>query len=119
LHDLPSLANVSRIWGAFVLKSFGGGSRGAFQNGGPNVVFPNHVVQKLLYTAAPKNKPKSSLDHFGFYAAAKRVWKEQGRTSRALCAIHLINYLCWQDLPDGVHNFCMKLYYSYAEKNLI
>lgn len=37
----------------------------------------------------------SQKDEFGFYAAAKRVWSKQDATSRALCAIHLMDYACF------------------------
>jgi len=41
----------------------------------------------------------SQNDEFGFYAAAKRVWRKQDATSRALCALHLMDYACFDLIP--------------------
>eukprot|EP00986_Skeletonema_menzelii_P005043 scaffold1778_cov135-Skeletonema_menzelii.AAC.12 len=41
----------------------------------------------------------SQKDQNGFYAAAKRVWSKQGATSRALCALHLMDYACFDLIP--------------------
>ena len=53
----------------------------------------------------------TSEDEYGFYNAAKRVWKNQDKISRALCAIHTLDYACFDKLP--IPDFvCQSLYTS-------
>jgi hypothetical protein len=54
----------------------------------------------------------SSNDDFGFYQAAKNVWKEGGDIARALCIIHAFDYACFEDLPDGIPSLCRDVYGS-------
>ncbi|KAL7532445.1 hypothetical protein ACHAWF_004138 [Thalassiosira exigua] len=41
----------------------------------------------------------SQKDEHGFYRAAKEVWKGGGRAARALCAIHALDYACYDAIP--------------------
>mmetsp|Transcript_30319 Transcript_30319/g.47486 ORF Transcript_30319/g.47486 Transcript_30319/m.47486 type:complete len:487 (-) Transcript_30319:33-1493(-) len=50
----------------------------------------------------------SQKDEQGFYAAAKRVWSKQDATSRALCALHLLDYACFDLIP--VPNLCQDVF---------
>mmetsp|Transcript_9676 Transcript_9676/g.20801 ORF Transcript_9676/g.20801 Transcript_9676/m.20801 type:complete len:206 (-) Transcript_9676:6-623(-) len=84
---LPSLANLTYEFPKF-LKS----------------ACPDLVPSSLL------REPMSSGDPFGYYKAAKAVWGEQGGTARALCAIHAMDYACWEDLPEGVPLLCQDVF---------
>jgi hypothetical protein len=78
---LPSISNVSAAF--------------------PNLVATNCPEFEEEFNT-PFTKPfghASSLDEFGFYAAAKRVWSKQDATSRALCALHLMDYACFDLIP--------------------
>ncbi len=50
----------------------------------------------------------SQKDEQGFYAAAKRVWGKQDATSRALCALHLMDYACFDLIP--IPNLCQDVF---------
>ena len=50
----------------------------------------------------------SQSDKFNFYSAAKQAWKHQGNVSRALCAIHALDYACFDDIP--VPTLCQEVY---------
>lgn len=53
---------------------------------------------------------ESRLDYYGFYSSAKRVWAKQLATSRALCAIHALDYACFDLVP--VPMLCLSLFVS-------
>ncbi|CAJ1962899.1 unnamed protein product [Cylindrotheca closterium] len=107
-HYLPSLKNLNETWGPFVVSSC------------PRS-FSNTTKTKLLTTPmiTESGKHESSGDPHGTYKSAKLVWKHGGPTAKALCAIHLMDYACWQDLPDGVPRLCMDLYVDYHRRNLL
>ncbi|KAL7526812.1 hypothetical protein ACHAWF_004780 [Thalassiosira exigua] len=46
-----------------------------------------------------KTHHHSQSDPYGFYAAAKRVVKENKSISKALCAIHAVDYACFDAIP--------------------
>lgn len=50
----------------------------------------------------------SQLDEYGFYSAAKRAWRDQGNVARALCAIHALDYACFDAMP--VPSLCQDVY---------
>ncbi len=71
-----------------------------------NLEFPNLVSTNCLGFEEEFGKPftkqydhPSQQDEKGFYKAAKRVWSKQGATSRALCALHLMDYACFDLIP--------------------
>ncbi|KAL7431139.1 hypothetical protein ACHAXM_002590 [Skeletonema potamos] len=78
---LPSILNVSAAF--------------------PNLVATNcpGFEEEFKYPFTKEFGHPSSLDEFGFYAAAKRVWSKQDSTSRALCALHLMDYACFDLIP--------------------
>ena len=44
----------------------------------------------------------TSGDPYNFYAAAKGAWrKQEGKYARALCALHALDYACFDDIPVG------------------
>jgi hypothetical protein len=51
------------------------------------------------FTSNRESHHPSGKDEDGFYAAAKRVWSKQDATSRALCALHLMDYACFDLIP--------------------
>ena len=53
-----------------------------------------------------------ALHMYNFYSAAKTSWKEQGKVSRALCALHALDYACFDDIP--VPALCQEVYSSDA-----
>ena len=52
----------------------------------------------------------SSSDPLGTYKASRDVWLDQGPVARALCVLHVMDYACWTDLPDGIPQFCQDVY---------
>ena len=106
LHYLPTLTNLSSTWGTFVAESC------------PTGTFPPQVETDLLLKSVGSNHHKSSLDKIGCYKAATEVWNSRSRFSNALCAISMMDYACWRDLPDGVPTICMDLYEKYDNEGL-
>jgi len=105
---LPSLHNLTEDLGPFIVRSC------------PRS-FSSETKARLLNTKVNVNKGKhdSSKDPLGAYKAAKRVWRAGGAYTRALCALHIMDYACWRDLPDGIPDPCMKLYEFYHAQKLI
>ena len=71
-----------------------------------SATFPNLIATNCPGFEEEFNRPfpkqfdhESQKDEFGFYAAAKRVWGKQESTSRALCALHLMDYACFDLIP--------------------
>jgi len=91
---LPSLNNLQEVWPQYIQKTCPGLPK--------SIVGPMHLV--------PQHESKK--DEHGFYEASKRVWAEAGPTARALCALHAIDYACWEELPDGVPLVCQDVYSS-------
>jgi hypothetical protein len=108
VHYLPSLDDLEHTWPQFMVKSC------------PES-FSNATATHILATKMNSDlgSHKSSKDLLGTYAAAKRVWSEGGSFAKALCALHILDYACWKDLPEGVPNLCLDLYVSYSVDNLI
>lgn len=78
---LPSLDDLNVAFPRFLRETCPGASRiDAFEGEGE------------------KMHPTSS-DPLGTYSAAKRVWQVGNHTSRALCAIHAIDYACFDAVP--------------------
>jgi len=93
---LPTIKNITQEWPKFVIENC------------PSAI--EHYLEsqpmKLL------GQHKSSKDPLGFRRAANAVWAEGGRTARALCALHAMEYACWDNLPDGVPELCRDVYSS-------
>jgi hypothetical protein len=108
VHYLPSLDDLEHTWPQFMGKSC------------PES-FSNATTTRILTTEMNSDlgNHMSSKDLLGTYAAAKRVWSEGGVFAKALCALHLLDYACWKDLPEGVPNLCLDLYFSYSVDKLI
>ena len=94
--------------------------------------FPQFVHSKCIglpkevTTFTKKITHGSQGDEFNFYKIAKKVWKEAQdmqrgldkderssnsssfEVSRALCAIHAMDYACYEDIP--VPKFCQRVY---------
>lgn len=105
-HYLPSLANLNELWGPFVLFSC-------------PLAFSDETKAKFVRQMKTDKIHESSDDPLGTYKAAKSAMKEEGPTAKALCALHLMDYACWQDLPDGVPKLCMDLYLDYHKRGLL
>ena len=83
-----------------------------------NTEFPKFLSRSCNGIPPAADKPwnttlgdhESREDEFGFYNAAKRVWKNQDKISRALCAIHTLDYACFDKLP--IPDLCQSLYIS-------
>ena len=92
----------------------------------PQFLHSNCRLPKEVTTFTKKITHGSQGDEFNFYKIAKMVWKEaqdiktglykEGRSSnsssievsRALCAIHAMDYACYDDIP--VPKFCQRVY---------
>jgi hypothetical protein len=103
LHYLPSLEDLEHSWPQFIVESCPGS-------------FSNATATRILTTEMniSRGTHESSKDLLGTYAAAKRVWSEGGVFAKALCALHILDYACWKDLPEGVPKLCLDLYVSYS-----
>ncbi|KAL9178521.1 hypothetical protein ACHAXT_001859 [Thalassiosira profunda] len=65
--------------------------------------FPKFLARSCKGKPFPiKYVHPSQEDDYGFYDAAKSVWKEQDAISRALCAIHAMDYACFEAIPIPV-----------------
>ena len=83
LRYLPSLSNLTHGWGAFLVRSC------------PSNMFNGNINKQV-----PFNNHSSSQDDSKTYRNAKNVWMGGSYFSKALCAIHIMDYACWTDLPD-------------------
>jgi hypothetical protein len=108
LHYLPSLEHLQHSWPRFMVESCPGS-------------FSNATAKRILTTEMniSRGNHDSSKDLLGTYAGTKRVWREGGVFAKALCALHILDYACWKDLPEGVPKLCLNLYASYSIDNLI
>mmetsp|Transcript_59069 Transcript_59069/g.71109 ORF Transcript_59069/g.71109 Transcript_59069/m.71109 type:complete len:779 (-) Transcript_59069:207-2543(-) len=83
-----------------------------------NTTFPKFVSNScdakelMKVPMANMDTHESSLDPKGSYRAAKKVWAEGGLTSRILCQYRVFDYACFDDLPDGVPDFCQQVFSS-------
>lgn len=98
---LPTLSNLTETFPKFLVNSC---------TGVPKII-RNKSLQQVTRHA-------SQADSFGFYKAAKEVWREEGPTARALCALHAIDYACFDDLPD-IPNICKQVFVSVAFRNRV
>ena len=86
----------------------------------PSLADLGHTFPSFLTSTCP-NMPKSahnpmsrhgqhatSDDPLGSYSAAKQVWKKQGITARALCAISAMDYACYEKLP--IPSLCQEVF---------
>lgn len=107
-HYLPSLANLKELWAPFVLSSC------------PRS-FSNETKAKFVTTPMVTESAQhaSSDDPLGSYKAAKMAMKKEGPVSKALCALHLMDYACFRNLPDGVPKLCIDLYMDYYKRDLL
>ena len=92
----------------------------------PQFLHSNCRLPKEVTTFTKKITHGSQGDEFNFYKIAKKVWKEAQdiqtgldkddrsnstssfEISRALCAIHAMDYACYDDIP--VPKFCQGVY---------
>ena len=77
-----------------------------------DIEFPN-MIQR--HCSVPQFDPFekqanhiSQADSYNYHAYAKQVWMEENATSRALCAIHALDYACFDDIP--VPDICQSVY---------
>lgn len=92
---LPTMKDFQTQWPIFVYNSC------------PEIL-PRNIT-------APFNIPnehESSKDPYGTYKAAKDVWKEEGPIARAICVLNVMDYACWDHLPDGIPPLCQTVYSS-------
>lgn len=86
----------------------------------PSLADLGHNFPSFLTSTCP-NMPKSahnpmsrhgqhatSDDPLGSYSAAKQVWKKQGITARALCAISAMDYACYEKVP--IPSLCQEVF---------
>jgi len=51
---------------------------------------------------------ESKFEDYGFEAAGKKTWEQGGDTARALCALHVLDYACFDLIP--VPGLCRQVY---------
>ena len=78
---LPKLDNLANNWPAFLVNTCPG--------------IPSDIAKTPMALAG---QHESSSDPFGYYAAAKGVWDDQGNTAKAICALNVMDYACWDRL---------------------
>ena len=82
---LPSLENLAKKFPQFLAETCPG--------------IPSDIADEQMVLAG---QHESSEDPFGYYAAAKGVWEDLGHTARALCALNVMDYACWDRLTVPV-----------------
>jgi len=92
---LPSVTNLEENYPAFLKETCPG-------------VLPGNAYRS--WKKEDRFVHVSEADESGFHTAANSVWESGGRTSRALCLIHAIDYACFDKIP--VSYFCKKVYSS-------
>ena len=90
---LPSLDNLAHKWPAFLVDTCPG--------------IPSDIAETPMALAG---QHESSSDPFGYYAAAKGVWDDRGNTARAICALNVMDYACWDRL--AVPLLCREVFSS-------
>ena len=58
---------------------------------------------------------QSSKDPWGTCKASTEVWAEGGPIARALCLLSAPDYACFEDLPEGIPEFCQTVYKDHAQ----
>lgn len=91
---LPSLHNLTHAWPQFVQSE----------------CLSNH--HDALTEMDLSAQHHSSKDPFGTHQAAEDVWRKQGLIARALCILHAMDYACWEQLPEGIPEFCQEHVYA-------
>ena len=89
---LPSLSNLDVEFPKFLMRSCNGLP--------PEMGIPFSV----------KTRHSSEDDVRGFYSAAKRAWSKQDTISRALCAIHAMDYACFDSIP--IPSLCESVFFN-------
>lgn len=92
---LPSVHNLTNTWPAFLF------------NACPSLP-QSEGSQKMSFAG----QHSSSIDTHGFRRAGETVWAQGGPTARALCAIHAMDYACWEQLPGGIPKLCKDVFAS-------
>jgi hypothetical protein len=100
---LPTLANLTETFPPFLVNSCPG--------------IPEALRTRSLEPL--KNTHTSQADPFEFHKGAKKVWMEEGPTARALCALHAIDYACFEHLPGGIPNICKHVLVSSDFRNRV
>jgi len=103
---LPSLKNLTYQWAPFITASC------------PSYMFSSTFKSVILKSLVPPNLHESGVDKLGAYKIAKTVWTEGSRVSKSLCAMHIMDYACWTNLPDGIPSVCLELYESYYKRGV-
>ena len=87
---LPSLVNLSSTFPKLLLDNCPGMP--------PEI---DQAFQKPLHHSSEK-------DEYGFYRAAKQIWNEGGNAARALCALHALDYACFDRIT--IPDLCMQVF---------
>ena len=69
---------------------------------------PPRVGAALRERAGGARDHADRPDPSGFRVAAERAWREGGNVSRALCAVHCLDYACFDEIP--VPALCREVY---------
>ena len=89
---MASLKNLSSSWPKFLADTCPG--------------LPDEAIKVPMKITSQHD---SSNDPFGNHAAAKAVWVDQSsNTARALCALNVLEYACFDKLD--IHNLCKDVY---------
>ena len=87
---LPSLHNLTHKWPEFLASTCKG--------------LPGSIKEPMPL----EGQHESSSDPYGFYADAKHAWAEQEDIARALCAMNLMDYACYDKL--AVPPICQEVF---------
>lgn len=91
---LPSVHNLTSTWPEFLFDAC--------------PFLPRSESSKSMQLAG---QHETSMDPYGFKRAGETVWAQGGPTARALCAIHAMDYACWEHLP-GIPVLCRDVFTS-------
>ena len=99
---LPGIDNLNERWPRFVADTCFRQSNNKRKSKDavpqrPPLPFPRTTTMPIM------GQHGSSQDPEGTYAAAKSMWREQGTTARAICALQVMDYACFEfenDIPE-------------------
>ena len=117
---LPTLENLTETFPGFLAERCPRAALNYRQTQSNETLASNSNIHTSGFLPMKRmGQHKSSLDTYGTYAAAKNVWKKGGTVSRALCAIHAMDYACFGDILT-IPTICKEVYAngSFATKIL-
>jgi len=100
---LPGISNLNERWPRFVADTCFDDTATTTDTWRPPLPFPPNTTMPLM------GQHGSSQDPEGTYAAAKQMWNAQGATARAICALQVMDYACFE-FENGIPDICQDVF---------